>query len=69
MLINRTNNRNPPQGLIGDSGSMTREAKGGIMDTRNGCRHRHADRGAETSSGGWWVAGVGKVQVDDVPRL
>ena len=29
-------------------------------------RSRHATRGAEMSGGGWWVEGVGKVQVDDI---
>ena len=29
----------------------------------------HAERGAETSSGGTPVAGLGEVQVDNVPRL
>ena len=30
-------------------------------------RSRHAERGAETSGGGWRVAGAGKFQVDDIP--
>ena len=41
--------------------------KGGQPDAGNGGRRRHTERGAETSGGGWWVADVGKSQVDDVP--
>ena len=43
-------------------------AKRGRTDAGNGGKHRHAAQGAETSGGGWRVAGVGEVQVDDVPR-
>ena len=41
--------------------------KGGRMDVGHCSRIRHAERGAETSGGEWWVAGVAKFQVDDVP--
>ena len=34
----------------------------------HGVRNMHATWDAETSGGGWQVAVVGKVQVDDVPR-
>ena len=37
-------------------------------DAGNSKRRRHAAWGAETSSGGWRVTGVGNVQVDGVPR-
>ena len=37
------------------------------MDLRHCGRSRNASWYAETSAGGWWVVGVGKFQVDNVP--
>ena len=38
--------------------------RGGQTDTVNGGRSRQASQGAEMSGRGWWVVGVGDVQVD-----
>ena len=57
----------PPKGRQGP-GFRPREAKGGQTYARNGGRHRDMTRGADTSGGGWRVAGVGDVQVDGAPR-
>ena len=56
-----------PRGQQGP-GCTAKAAKWGRTDTGNGDRRRHAARGAETSGGGWRVAGVGNVQVEGVPR-
>ena len=56
-----------PRGQQGP-GRRLRAAKGGQTGVGRGGRSRHAACGAETSGEGWWVVGVGEVQVDDVPR-
>ena len=38
--------------------------RGGQTDTVNGGRSRQASQGAEMRGRGWWVVGVGDVQVD-----
>ena len=42
--------------------------KGGGKRIRNGDRYRHAKRGAEMSSIGQRLAGVGDIQMEGVPR-
>ena len=42
--------------------------KGGRTDKGHGRKSRHAAQGAETSGGGWQVAGGDKVQLDDDPH-
>ena len=44
-----------------------RLAKGGLTDAGNGGRSRHVAQGADTSGGGWQVAGMGDGQVDNAP--
>ena len=53
---------NPP-GSGRDLGLGQGQQRGGHTVTGNGGRHRHATQGTETTSGGWWVAGAGDVQV------
>ena len=48
-------------------GFRPRAAKGGRTCVGQGGGNRHAARGAETSSGGWWVLEVDKVQANNVP--
>ena len=52
-----------PPGYERDPGSGRGQKMRGGTVTGNGGRRRHAARGIETSYGGWWVAGVGDVQV------
>ena len=56
----------PSRGRQG-TGHRLRAAKGGRTDVGHGGRRSHAKRGAKTSDRGWWVAGVRKSQVEDVP--
>ena len=58
--------RRTPQGLIG-TWVQAKGGRGVQIDVGNGDRLRHAARGTEASSGGWRVAGVGEVQVDNAP--
>ena len=57
----------PPRGRQGP-GCRPRAGKWEQTYAGNGGRHRLAVRGAETSSRGWRVVGVGDVQMDGSPR-
>ena len=56
-------NRQTPQGMTG-TWEQSEGDKGGLTDMGNGGRRKHEAKGAESSGGGWRVAGVDDVQVD-----
>ena len=53
----------PPRGRQGPGRRPMAEKGGECTVTINGGIRSHAERGAETSGGGWQVAGVGNIQV------
>ena len=55
-----------PPGGDRDPVARRGQKRGGQTDAVNDSRRIHAVRGAEMSGGGWWVAGVGDVNVDGV---
>ena len=63
----RDQQRTTPQGTTG-TWAHDKDRKGGRTNAGHDGRSRHAALGAETSGRGWRLAGVGNVQVDDVPH-
>ena len=61
-----THDSRTSQGVTGTWVQSKGGKGGGQMDVVNGSRFRHAARVADSSGGGWWVAGVDDVQVDGV---
>ena len=57
-----------PPGANSDLGAGQGRKGGGRTDAELDNRSRHTAQGAETSGGGWRVAGVGRSQLDNVPR-
>ena len=63
-----TKNWNPPPWGRQGPGIRPRAEGGGRTAVGHGSRSRHAAQGADTSGGGWRVAGVDEVHVDNIPH-